>query len=793
MAAAQYQQQAQSDGDPEQDKWLDDAIENVKRQAFFMKRALDAGDIREALKFAAAMTGELRTSTLSPKNYYNLYMDVTNELRDLEAFFAEEETSNGRSIIELYENVQHAGNIIPRLYLLITVASIYIKSKRAPAKDILFDLVELCRGVQHPMRGLFLRNFLSQISKDKLPDMGSEYEGVGGTVKDAIEFVLQNFGEMNKLWVRMQHQGAVRERARREKERRNLRQLVGVNLVRLSEMEGVDLAVYKETVLPRILEQIINCKDTIAQEYLMDIVIQVFPDEFHLHTLENFLGTLAQLQKNVNVKNIIIALMNRLSHFAKESPDAIPSSIEMFPLFLKYSKEAIEANSKISLEDILSLQVALINFASAVYPDRLSYIDHVLQASVAALPKNKAPLEPGCVSLVIKLLTLPLDSLQLRILELDNFAALMAFLDFENRKQVAVNVIEAVLKGEQPLDTVEKLEKLFSYISPILKDQDDSKLVEKDSSAEFEFDQEQHLSARLFHLICHADTDMQFALYVAARKHYGQGGTRRIQYSLPPLVFGSLQLALHIFAREEKKDANDAPAVKSKKVFGFVHEIITVLAPHAAQIAMRLFLQAAQCSDSVGYEAIAYEFVAQALVVYEEEISDSQAQFAAINLICATLQSFRSMGDENYDTLVTKTTQHSAKLLLKADACQAVYNCAHLFWPGTDANPAHRDEKRVLECLQRSLKIANLCVGSQVHLFVEILNKYLYFFDRGCPSIVVAYLKNLIALIEEHLQNLDNSELSQQARRHYNNTLEHIKLKQQQEDAVGEKHRAISS
>ena len=52
-------------------------------------------------------------------------------------------------------------------------------------------------------------------SKDKLPDAGSEYEGFGGTIKanftnfytylfifkDAIEFVLQNFGEMNKLWV----------------------------------------------------------------------------------------------------------------------------------------------------------------------------------------------------------------------------------------------------------------------------------------------------------------------------------------------------------------------------------------------------------------------------------------------------------------------------------------------------------------------------------------------------------------------------------------------------------------
>ena len=53
----------------------------------------------------------------------------------------------------------------------------YIKSKEAPAKDVLKDLVEMCRGIQHPLRGLFLRSYLSQISRDKLPDIGSEYEG----------------------------------------------------------------------------------------------------------------------------------------------------------------------------------------------------------------------------------------------------------------------------------------------------------------------------------------------------------------------------------------------------------------------------------------------------------------------------------------------------------------------------------------------------------------------------------------------------------------------------------------
>jgi hypothetical protein len=62
-------------------------------------------------------------------------------------------------------------------YLLCTVGSVYIKSKEAPAKDVLKDLVEMCRGIQHPLRGLFLRSYLSQISRDKLPDIGSEYEG----------------------------------------------------------------------------------------------------------------------------------------------------------------------------------------------------------------------------------------------------------------------------------------------------------------------------------------------------------------------------------------------------------------------------------------------------------------------------------------------------------------------------------------------------------------------------------------------------------------------------------------
>lgn len=67
-----------------------------------------------------------------------------------------------------------------------------------------------------------------------------------GDINDSIDFVLLNFAEMNKLWVRMQHQGHSRDREKREKERQELRILVGTNLVRLSQLEGVNVDKYKQ-------------------------------------------------------------------------------------------------------------------------------------------------------------------------------------------------------------------------------------------------------------------------------------------------------------------------------------------------------------------------------------------------------------------------------------------------------------------------------------------------------------------------------------------------------------------
>ncbi|VFQ81941.1 unnamed protein product [Cuscuta campestris] len=192
-------------------------------------------------------------------------------------------------------------------------------------------------------------------------------------------------------------------------------------------------------------------------------------------------------------------------------------------------------------------------------------------------------------------------------------------------------------------------------------------------------------------------------------------------------------------------------------------------------------------------EPVAYEFFTQAFVLYEEEVADSKAQVTAIHLIIGTLQRMNVFGVENRDTLTHKATGYSAKLLKKPDQCRAVYACSHLFW--VDDQDGIKDGERVLLCLKRSLRIANAAQqmanvtrGSSgpVTLFVEILNKYLHFFEKGNPQITTAAIQGLIELIKTEMQN-DNTTANPAYDAFFASTLRYIQFQKQKGGVMGEK------
>jgi vacuolar protein sorting-associated protein 35 len=58
------------------------------------------------------------------------------------------------------------------------------------------------------------------------------------------------------------------------------------------------------------------------------VITKVFPDEYHLHTLDQILSAIARLNPHVDMKKIVIGLMDRLSSFAQRQADEDPSPAE---------------------------------------------------------------------------------------------------------------------------------------------------------------------------------------------------------------------------------------------------------------------------------------------------------------------------------------------------------------------------------------------------------------------------------------------------------------------------------
>ena len=551
-----------------QARFLTAAKKIVKEQAFYMKRAMDADKLDLAIEHATEMLRELKTNSLSPKSYYELYMKVLEELRELEDFLGSSQRK-GILMSSIYEKVQGCVDIVPRLYLLCCVGGVFITSQEALSKDILSDMVEIIKGVQHPMRGLFLRNYLTQVTKNRLPDAGSVFEGSGGSVQDAYNFILQNFAEANRLWVRLQTQGAPKDKKKREKERLDLRILVGTNLVRLSQLEGLDVYEYKTNVLPKILDEVINCKDTIAQSYLMDCIIQVFPDECHLATLDIFLSACVRLKDKVNVKTILESMIDRLANsFATNSGESDVIS-NAFKLFDDCVAAITKNRSSIKLVDSLRLQSLLITFALKCFPTHMEHVSHCLVTCGELVTKADFPTQchanieserksiEETVLQIESILLSPLPVLAMRVLEIPAYTTLMSLMPWENWKGVSSTLLTSIIVTKTSITTPEQLEKLLSSVAPLLKDAKGAPPAVDEDGRDLpptqSFTDEQHLVAKVIHLIKSPSTDCVVRMLIVARTQLSLGGSKRLQHTLTPLVFSALSVVRRVVRREKEQ------------------------------------------------------------------------------------------------------------------------------------------------------------------------------------------------------------------------------------------------
>ena len=798
----------------DQEKILDEALLIVKSQGYQMKVAIENNKLRNSLKFAKAMLDTLKSTTLSPSKYYQLFLSIFDEMQYIFNYFREE-ARRGRRMKDLYDTVQQCENIIPRLFLLICVASAYIETGQTNATDIIFDLFNLIKGVQNPLRGLFCRYFFLKMIKDRLPDIGNEYEKPGASPDDTVKFILNNLEEMNGLWIRITKNNSIIsgeedvDIVSSLKEREQLKILIGENITRLSSLNCVNVELYQKKVLPKIIEILLESKDSLSQQYLLECVVHAFPDEHNIACMNMLLDTCSKLQSNVDVKSIFISLMQKLAKYVENSKDEkniIDSTQKIFNIVKgNINKIMNESNTSMDVNKLIELQVAFLNFTIKCCPEkeRLDSVNNILIDCVNLLSKNKAEIiSNDTIKLIGRLLSVPLES-NMSIFSMGTFPELMRYLDYASRATLSLRIIDSLVNQSSlvKLDNSERVSALMDFIRPLLEDSPDAGEYDQ-----YQFEYEQASVCKLLFIISTNDPQNMYDILNVLKNTFIKGGTKRQKFTLTALVNAYLTLAYKITyalnklngvedSRKEKihedfvnyynlrsLDTNEQIHKFMRRIYSQINDTISIIENDFSDQALKLYLSLAIQINDIKidknlYEEICYNALASAIQIFNTGKLKDESKVDLINQVIGTLLNITILSRDNLVAITANVVQVSQSLLKRSDQSMAILNCTHLFYKTLVA-----DSNKIIECLNKAKKFADYAMTNPKNaiLFIKIINKYLFFIeksenDESIDFINPETINDLIELVKNHIQSMKienkDAEFLPLIEEYYNNTI----------------------
>lgn len=318
------------------------------------------------------------------------------------------------------------------------------------------------------------------------------------------------------------------------------------------------------------------------------VITKVFPDEFHLHTLDLLLSAIARLNPHVDLKKIVIGLMDRLSSYAareaetsmnaetrkqkeeeavtkllenlkvsevpqeKPKEDAAPTQengveqtpmeseeqtkpadevtangrdedqkptspqdIKLYDIFYEQVVSLIKSRG-LPIQDTMALLVSLVNLALNTYPERLEYVDQILQFATKETAEytdhadlHAAPTQQNLLHLLIA----PLRSYVsvFTALALPHYLPLLSSQSYPTRRSVAGEIARTLLKDRTLITTTENLDRVLQALRVLIKEgvqqggyPGSQRRGESDETIE-----EQGWLARLVHLLQAPENDTQ--------------------------------------------------------------------------------------------------------------------------------------------------------------------------------------------------------------------------------------------------------------------------------------------
>ena len=593
---------------------------------------------------------------------------------------------------------------------------------------------------------------------------------------------------------------------------------------------GLTIDIYEKDVLPKLIQIILESNDVLSQQYLMECIIHAFSDSYNIKCIELILNTLSRLLPGVDIKGLFISLMEKLAKFIndnsgedanEEDKQLVASATGVYPILIQYfdrlQKETFMQGSEMDVCKLLDLNSAFLKFAiKCTENDVLTSINHVLGSTLQCLKQYNRLLNSDGIKKLNKLLEVPLSS-DYSIFEITDFDGLITFLDYTMRKNLSLNIIHALCRpdSKEKLDSLEKIQKLIKLIQPLLVDSPDA--IEEDN---YSFDNNQSEVCKMIYIVKTEDPEITFQIYTELKNIFVNGGERRKKVTLPALAnciilfCHKLSLAYdnknNLISEEMKKNYYTNESIETYdiskiengeafyklmlEIYKLLNEIITLIKENWPEVALKLYLVSASQVNSIlsekkNFEEACASFMNGAMDIYNEGKYDINHKYFLLSQICGYLVNFTILSKENLENIIKVLMETGNKMTKRGDQFNSMIDIGQIYYI------VLKDGNKVLDCINKARKYANFAMTNPQNLvlFVDLLNKYLYFVDANDETVTIKadQIDEIIELIKNHIQTIKN-EVSKDSsflpgiEKYFNNTIEFIKKRKGEEN-----HKAV--
>lgn len=223
------------------------------------------------------------------------------------------------------------------------------------------------------------------------------------------------------------------------------------------------------------MNEIISCNDPIAQEYLIESLIQVFPDDYHLAGLSHTLECICHLDRVVNVgmffapnvhlvETLFNELLDRICNYSDTIEESVYSGI--LAAFTTFVNDCAGKDIHFAAHTLLTVTNCMLAFVLKHKKDCLKDMEELFKITHSFLSSIVIEMK-DMSSVFVQLLSQPLEQFGLELLNMPSYMDLVKIMQAKESAGLAAQFAQHCFTQKirfTDLATARQVFALFKYL-----------------------------------------------------------------------------------------------------------------------------------------------------------------------------------------------------------------------------------------------------------------------------------------------------------------------------------------